>query len=159
MGVGLTDEELWRTLTSSHTGILVTLRADGRPVPVPIWFVVLNRRIYVRALEATAKVKRIQRDPRASFMVEAGEQWSQLAAIVLQVEGRVVDGAAAEEAVAALEGKYAAFRHRNDATPEATRRYYAGRFVVLELRPVGAAASWDNAKIRPTADDSSGRSR
>ena len=156
MGVGLSDEEVWQSLTGSHTGILVTLRADGRPVPVPLWFVVLDRRIYVRTLEASAKVRRIQRDPRASFMVEAGEQWSQLSAIVLQVEGRVVDGAVADQAMAALEDKYAAYRHRPEVTPEATRRHYAGRYVVLELEPVGAPTSWDNAKVRPRVDPGGG---
>ena len=34
MSVRMSDDEAWEFLSSSHTGILTTLRADGRPVAV-----------------------------------------------------------------------------------------------------------------------------
>ena len=48
MGVRLTEDEAWAELAAAHTGILTTLRRDGRPVPLPVWFVALDRTIYVR---------------------------------------------------------------------------------------------------------------
>jgi PPOX class probable F420-dependent enzyme len=43
--------------------LLVTFRADGRPVPTPVWFGLADGRAYVRTEAGTAKVKRIRRDP------------------------------------------------------------------------------------------------
>ena len=63
MGVRLTDDEAWAELAAAHTGILTTLRRDGRPVPLPVWFTVLDRRIYVRTPAGTRKVQHVRHDP------------------------------------------------------------------------------------------------
>ena len=39
MGVRLSEEEAWAELATAHTGILTTLRRDGRPVSLPVWLV------------------------------------------------------------------------------------------------------------------------
>ena len=56
MGVRLTEDEAWAELAAAHTGILTTLRRDGRPVPLPVWFVALDRHVYVRTPARTRKV-------------------------------------------------------------------------------------------------------
>ena len=38
MGVRLDDDEAWAELDAAHTGILTTLRRDGWPVSLPVWF-------------------------------------------------------------------------------------------------------------------------
>ena len=78
MGVRLTDDEAWAELAAAHTGILTTLRRDGRPVALPVWFAVLDRRIYVRTPAGTHKVGHVRHDPRATFLVERGERWAEL---------------------------------------------------------------------------------
>ena len=72
MGIRLSREEAWDVLAAAHTGILTTLRADGTPIALPVWFVVLDERIYVGTPEHTKKVARVKRNPRASFLVESG---------------------------------------------------------------------------------------
>jgi PPOX class probable F420-dependent enzyme len=54
-------------LSAPRTGKLATLRADGRPVVVPIWVAVDGDDIVFNAGETTAKVKSIRRDPRVSI--------------------------------------------------------------------------------------------
>ena len=73
MGVRLGEEEAWAELEHAHTGILTTLRRDGRPVSLPVWFAALDRRIYVRTPAKTRKVEHVRNDPRATFLVERGE--------------------------------------------------------------------------------------
>lgn len=65
-------------LDTSHTGILTTLRQDGRPIALPVWFVANDHAIYVRAQTQSAKVRRISADQRCSFLVEQGEHFSEL---------------------------------------------------------------------------------
>ena len=46
--IRLTPEEAWDFIEQAHTGIFGTLRSDGMPIMLPIWFVVIDRKIYVR---------------------------------------------------------------------------------------------------------------
>ena len=83
MSVRLSQDEAWEVLEHSHTGILTTLKADGAPVTLPVWFVVVDRTIGMMAPSRTKKVSRIRRDPRASFLVESGQRWAELRAVHL----------------------------------------------------------------------------
>ena len=44
----MTTDEAWGVLASAHTGIFTSLRHDGVPVSLPVWFVALDRRVYLR---------------------------------------------------------------------------------------------------------------
>lgn len=44
--------------------LLVSFRRDGTPVPTPVWYGVLDSRVYVRTEADSWKVKRIRRDQR-----------------------------------------------------------------------------------------------
>ena len=43
----LTDDEIWAFVTDAHTGIMTTLRRDGMPISMPLWFACVDRAIYV----------------------------------------------------------------------------------------------------------------
>ena len=86
MGVRLTEDEAWAELAAAHTGILTTLRRDGRPVSLPVWFVALDRHVYVRTPARTHKVGHVEHDPRATFLVERGERWAELCAVMLHAD-------------------------------------------------------------------------
>jgi nitroimidazol reductase NimA-like FMN-containing flavoprotein (pyridoxamine 5'-phosphate oxidase superfamily) len=109
MGVRLSEDEAWEMLANSHTGTITTLRRDGWPVSLPMWFVALDRKIYMRTLAASKKALRIKRDQRACFMVESGKAWKDLAAVVVPVRASLIEANAeeAKRALAALGTKYA----------------------------------------------------
>src|SRR5213076_359974 len=46
-GIRLGVDEAWATIERAHTGVLTTLRPAGVLPPLPVWFVVLDRRIYL----------------------------------------------------------------------------------------------------------------
>jgi hypothetical protein len=48
MSVRLPADEARDYVTASATGIVTTLRRDGFPVALPVWFAVINREVYVR---------------------------------------------------------------------------------------------------------------
>jgi nitroimidazol reductase NimA-like FMN-containing flavoprotein (pyridoxamine 5'-phosphate oxidase superfamily) len=150
MGVRLTEEEAWERLANSHTGIITSLRRDGWPISLPMWFVALDRKIYMRTLAASKKALRIKRDERACFMVESGEAWKDLAAVVVPVRASLLDSGSdeARRALAALGAKYKGFGLPQKEVPEATRKHYGAGNVVIRLDPAGAMITWNNAKIR-----------
>jgi nitroimidazol reductase NimA-like FMN-containing flavoprotein (pyridoxamine 5'-phosphate oxidase superfamily) len=150
MGVRLTEDETWDMLTNSHTGIITTLRRDGWPISLPMWFVVMDRKIYMRTLAASKKALRIRRDERACFMVESGEAWKDLAAVVVPVRASLIDPASEEAkgALTALGAKYKGFGLPQKQVPEATKKHYGASNVVIRLDPAGRIITWNNAKIR-----------
>jgi PPOX class probable F420-dependent enzyme len=153
MGVRLSEDEAWDFLHAGHTGILTTLRRDGRPVALPVWYVVDGRAIYVSTPAKSKKVTRIRNDDRGSFLVESGEAWVELAAVELSVRATLLEpGAEFDRAMAAFDEKYSAFRPAGASMPDSTKKHYSSQ-AVLRLDPGGKLLTWDNSRIRITPVD------
>ena len=147
MSVRLSADEAWAVLEDAHTGIFTTLRRDGMPIALPVWFVALDRTICLAAPSRTKKIARLRHDPRASFLVESGERWVDLEAVHLTGRVEVVDDEATMQRIDdALDAKYAAFRGNRAVMSEKTREHYAGR-TFLRLVPDDRIISWNNQRI------------
>ena len=149
MGVELSADEAWDVVAASHTGIFTSLRRDGMPITVPVWFAVLDRRIYVSGPATAKRVVRVRHDPRVSFLVESGERWAELRAVHVTGRAHIATEPELLAAVAAaLDAKYAAFRMARSAMPAATRAHYDVALATLEIVPDARVLSWDNARLR-----------
>ena len=147
MSIRLTVDEAWEAVESAHTGILTTLRRDGMPIALPVWFVVDDRSVALMTPAGTKKIARIRHDPRASFLVESGEQYAELRGVHLTGWVEAVEDALATSRIeAAVEAKYAAFRPPADSLPAAAQAYYAKQ-VFLRFVPEGRILTWDNARL------------
>jgi PPOX class probable F420-dependent enzyme len=141
--VRLTSEEAWAVLAAAHTGILTTLKADGTPISLPMWFVVIDKRIYVVTPAHTKKIRRVERNPRVSFLVESGTRWAELEAVHLTGHAHVVsDDELRRRVWAALNDKYAAFR-----TEGGDRNIDGITMAVIEITPDDRVLSWDNTRL------------
>ena len=148
MSVRLNSEEIASFLETSHTGIFTTLRRDGMPIALPVWFVAIDGRIYVATPAKTKKVARIRKDDRVSFLVETGERWAELKAVQLNGRARLVEDSDLLAKVATgLNEKYAAFRTRRSTMPKSAQKHYGGGQAVIEITPDERILSWDNAKL------------
>ena len=147
MSIRLSADEAWEVLAAAHTGILTTLRRDGMPITLPMWFVALDRTICFSAPSRTKKVARLRHDPRAAFLVESGARWAELRAVHLtgRVEEVIDDGVAARIADL-MDTKYAAYRTDAGAMPDATRAHYSAR-TTFRLVPDERVLTWDNARL------------
>jgi nitroimidazol reductase NimA-like FMN-containing flavoprotein (pyridoxamine 5'-phosphate oxidase superfamily) len=65
----MTDEERERFLAVPRYGILNTIRSDGWPIGVPVWFDWNGETVRMFTGVLSPKVKRLQADPRASLLV------------------------------------------------------------------------------------------
>jgi PPOX class probable F420-dependent enzyme len=153
MGVGFGEDELWQFLEDSHTGILTTLRADGWPVALPVWFTVRDHRVYVQTPARTRKVAHVRRDPRVCFTAEAGVAWAELRAVVLTgLAGVVPDGEEKDLAMALISEKYRGFGLSAEEVPAVTVQYYDTPPAVIRVDPDTRRVSWDNRKLRLRSD-------
>jgi nitroimidazol reductase NimA-like FMN-containing flavoprotein (pyridoxamine 5'-phosphate oxidase superfamily) len=143
----LTDDEIWTYVTDAHTGIMTTLRRDGMPIAMPLWFVVVDRAIYVHT--RGKKLLRLAHDPRASFLVESGDEWAELKAVHLT--GTAEPVALADDLLARVAAenarKYDAFRTPAEDMPTATAQHYASTMRWVRFTPDARVLSWDNARL------------
>jgi PPOX class probable F420-dependent enzyme len=92
-------------LAEGHRGVLLTLRADGRPQASNIAYSFADGCIRISVTADRAKTKNLRRDPRASLHVTSDDFWKYV----------VADGTAELSPVAAGPG---------DATTRALREIY-----------------------------------
>jgi hypothetical protein len=148
MGIRMNDQELLNFLEHGHTAIITTTRQDGRPSSVPIWYVMVDGRMYIGTVTTAAKVKHLRRDPRCCVLVEAGERWAELQAVQIQANGVLLPpGPESDAAEKASEVKYAAFRTPPEQMPESAQRQYA-ESVWLRIEFAAPPVTWDNSKLR-----------
>lgn len=148
MSIRLSPEETWAFLEKGHTGILTSLRRDGWPISLPVWYVVLDRKIYVSGPARTKKYGRMRRDPRVAFLVETGLEWKELAAVHLTGRARtVIEPAEIERVRKAMDAKYAAFRTDRSKMPGATAQHYQQATATVCIEPEGKLLTWDNARL------------
>jgi hypothetical protein len=108
-------------------------------------------------------VRRIRRDPRASFLVEAGELWADLHAVHLTGRAEVLEGAEEERLAptvdALIAAKYDAYRTPLELMPEETRRVYLTPQALIRFVPDRRMLNWDNRKLglSPTRASSAGQ--
>jgi len=139
----LSKEERWEVLAAADIGILTTLTADGTPIALPMWFVTMDERIYVLTPASTKKVGWVQRNPRVSFLVESGTGWTELQAVHLTGQARVVEDDDLHARVrTALDDKYAAFRNDGGA-----RNVEGVAYALIEITPDERMLTWDNTKM------------
>lgn len=72
MSTSMTGEE-WRAflLHGTRTGKLATVRKDGRPHVVPVWFVMDGDDLVFTTGATSVKARGLQRDPRVSLCVDS----------------------------------------------------------------------------------------
>ena len=150
MSIRLSPDEAWEALAHAHTGIFTTLRRDGMPIALPVWFVAIDRSICLGAPSRTKKLARLRHDPRASFLIESGERWVDLLAVHLTGRCELLDlekdRSLIERIDDALDVKYAKFRSDHTAMPQKTQEHYAAR-TFIRFVPDTRVLTWDNSRM------------
>lgn len=70
MPARLSSLERDRFLRGRHVAVLVTLSADGSPVPTPIWYLYRDGVFSFRTAGNAVKTENIRRDPRVGICVQ-----------------------------------------------------------------------------------------
>jgi PPOX class probable F420-dependent enzyme len=115
---GRATDSLLRRLAAARHAQLATVRPDGRPHVVPITFALDGRRLVTavdhkpKRTAALQRLRNIQANPAVSVLADHYEEdWRRLWWVRADGVARVVEnGAAWDDAVAALQRRYAAYR-------------------------------------------------
>ena len=95
----MTGEEARAFLDDQRVVVVATNGRDGWPHLMPLWFVVRDGELWAWTYAKSQKVRNLERDPRATLQVEAGEAYDQLRGVMLKCEVELVRETADVEAL------------------------------------------------------------
>jgi nitroimidazol reductase NimA-like FMN-containing flavoprotein (pyridoxamine 5'-phosphate oxidase superfamily) len=148
MTVRLSGDEAWEFVDASSTAIVTTLRRDGFPIALPVWFVVIDHEVYIRTSSRSKKMVRVRHDDRAGVLVESGERWAELKAVSFTARAaEVTDDQLRARVLGLLGEKYRGRRQPRSTLPAATVQHYEASEAIIRLTPAGKLLTWDNAKV------------
>lgn len=89
--IELTYSEIDEYLGDSHTLIIVSNGNNGFPHPMPMWYHAdANRNCFCTTFAKSQKVHNWRRDPRASLLIESGEDYAELKGLVIYAHTEVI---------------------------------------------------------------------
>ena len=89
--IALTEEEQRQLLLEARTLYIATIGPDGRPHLVPMWFSLDDEGLVAFTTSgASQTVRNLERDPRITVMVEAGDGYQELRGVSIDGRAEIV---------------------------------------------------------------------
>jgi PPOX class probable F420-dependent enzyme len=145
--IKLDDEELLELLEEERIAVVSTNGPRGWPHSTPLWFVPRQGEVWIWTYAKSQKVRNLERDPRATVLVEAGHEYSQLRGAMIEAEARLhrdfetVIGFAEELTVRYAEGISSVEGDAKTALEAQAPKRVAIQFVPVKV------ATWDHRKL------------
>jgi PPOX class probable F420-dependent enzyme len=146
--IRMTPEEVAAFLDEQRTLTCATNGRDGWPHLMPLWYALRGDELWAWTYAKSQKVRNLERDPRCTLQIEAGEAYGELRGVMVQAECELVrDLDAVAQIGAELATRYGGGSLGGELS-EAMRRQAAKR---IGLRFVArSTVSWDHRKLGGT---------
>jgi PPOX class probable F420-dependent enzyme len=87
--IKLSEEELAELLAAERVVIVSSLGPRGWPHSMPMWFVPRDGEIWIWTYAKSQKVRNLERDPRATLLVETGHEYGELRGAMIEAEAEI----------------------------------------------------------------------
>ena len=117
---------------------------------MPLWFTVHNGDIWAWTFAKSQKVKNLERDPRCTLLVEAGDEYLELRGLQIEAEAEVIrDFDTVLDFGKELTVRYSEGIESIEGDAAAGLAAQAPKRVAIHFHPV-RTASWDHRKLGGT---------
>jgi len=148
--ITLTDAERAELLDSERIVIVSSIGPRGWPHSMPMWFVVRDGDIWVWTYAKSQKVKNLERDPRATLLIETGFEYTELRGIQIEANAELIrDTDQVFEFAKELTVRYAEGIESVDGDAAEALKAQAPKRVAIHFEPV-RVATWDHRKLGGT---------
>jgi PPOX class probable F420-dependent enzyme len=148
--IALSEADQAELLETERTVVISSIGPRGWPHVMPMWFVARDGEVWIWTYAKSQKVKNLERDPRATLLIETGTEYTELRGVQIEAEAelvrdqdRIVDFAK-ELTVRYTEGVDSV---QGDAAAALLKQ--AAKRVAIRFVPV-RVASWDHRKLGGT---------
>ncbi|HEX9966626.1 MAG TPA: pyridoxamine 5'-phosphate oxidase family protein [Solirubrobacterales bacterium] len=145
--IKLSGEELRELLETERIAVVSTNGSRGWPHSMPLWFVPREGEVWIWTYAKSQKVRNLERDPRATVLVEAGREYGELRGAMIEAEARLhrdfetVIGFAEELTVRYAEGISSVEGDAKAGLEAQAPKRVAIQFVATRI------ATWDHRKL------------
>jgi PPOX class probable F420-dependent enzyme len=146
--IRMTPEEISSFLAGSKTMTICSINASGVPHPMPMWFgIEPDGAIVMTTFTKSQKIRNLERDPRVSLLVEAGEEYAELQGVVIYGDAELVPATdQVVEILLTVTKRSGAVGQGNDDAVRAGVRGTASKRTGIRVRPQ-RIVSWDHKKL------------
>jgi len=148
--IKLSEAELRELLEEERIAVVSSLGPRGWPHSMPLWFVPRKGVVWIWTYAKSQKVRNLERDPRATLLVETGHEYGELRGAMIEAEAEihrdpeVVLGFAEE-----LTMRYAEGISTIEGDAKAALEAQAPKRVAIHFRSL-RVATWDHRKLGGT---------
>jgi PPOX class probable F420-dependent enzyme len=148
--ITMSEEEVADLIASERVAVVSSLGPRGWPHSMPLWFVPREGEVWIWTYAKSQKVRNLERDPRATLLIETGREYTELRGVMIEAEAVIhrdfdtVLGFAEELTVRYAEGIESVEGDARKALEAQAPKRVAIQF--RELR----RATWDHRKLGGT---------
>jgi PPOX class probable F420-dependent enzyme len=147
---GQPHNRIKRSEHSERIVIVSSLGPRGWPHSMPMWFLVRDGELWCWTYAKSQKVRNLERDPRATLLVETGTEYAELRGVQIEAEAELIRDV---ERVADF-GKRLAIRYAEgidsiEGDAAAALEAQAAKRAAIRFRAI-RTATWDHRKLGDT---------
>ncbi|MDX6627503.1 MAG: hypothetical protein QOE56_2492 [Solirubrobacterales bacterium] len=148
--IALSDAEREELLRDERVAVVSSIGPRGWPHSMPLWFVPREGEVWIWTYAKSQKVRNLERDPRATVLVETGHEYGELRGVMVEAEAvlhrdlETVLGFAEE-----LTLRYAEGIDSVEGDAKAMLEAQAPKRVAIQFKAL-RTASWDHRKLGGT---------
>ena len=87
--ITLSEAELLELLEAERIAIVSSLGPHGWPHAMPLWFVPREGEVWIWTYAKSQKVRNLERDPRATVLIETGHEYGELRGAMIEAEAEI----------------------------------------------------------------------
>jgi PPOX class probable F420-dependent enzyme len=143
----LSEGELLELLEQERVAVVSSIGPRGWPHSMPLWYVPREGEVWIWTYAKSQKVRNLERDRRATVLVETGRAYDELRGVMVEAEAEIhrdfetVLGFAEELTVRYAEGISSV-----EGDAKAALEAQAPKRVAIHFRP-RRIATWDHRKL------------
>lgn len=146
----LTDSEQRELLEAERVVVVASAGVRGWPHLMPLWYVPRGVEVWIYTYAKSQKVKNLERDPRATLLVETGHEYSELRGVQIEATAEIQrDFDTVFVLAKELTLRYADGLTEIDDAAATALEAQARKRVAIRFEPV-RVASWDHRKLGGT---------
>jgi PPOX class probable F420-dependent enzyme len=147
--IQLAPDEQRELIDTERIVVVSSLGSRGWPHSMPLWYVPRDGEIWIYTYAKSQKVRNLERDPRATLVIETGHDYGELRGVEIEADAEIHrDIDTVFEMAKDLTSRYAGGAQVDETAAEALRAQAQKRVAIrFEARRV---ATWDHRKLGGT---------
>jgi PPOX class probable F420-dependent enzyme len=148
--IRMSEDEVLAFLDEQRTVTCATNGPDGFPHLMPLWYVVREGRVWAWTYAKSQKVRNLERDPRATLLIETGSEYQELRGIQIEAEAELIrDTPRVAEFGRDLAIRYSGGIDAVEGDAAKALEAQAAKRVAIRFEP-RRTATWDHRKLGGT---------